>query len=162
MFTDRVDVDIVNNILRQKGATRIKTFHAYVNIVTFVLGKDFEVQYVYNMKEEENNYLERVSPVPYFIGEPVDGDAVVDMIMEDLRSYEEAFESNNFPIYLDISRKVYEARRKIESLMLCEDYARYDMLEDMNKLLDQLLDQLQDTAEDMIPDEGEDPTPSML
>ena len=158
MFTDRVDVDIVNNILRQKGATRIKTFHAYVNIVTFVLGKDFEVQYVYNMKEEENNYLERVSPVPYYIGEPVDGDALVEMIMEDLRSYQEAFESNNFPIYLDISKKVYQARREIESLFLDEEYAKYDMLEDVNDLLDQLLDKLEDTAEEMIPDEGVDPT----
>ncbi|WP_027869134.1 hypothetical protein [Eubacterium sp. AB3007] len=158
MFTDRVDVDIVNNILRQKGATRIKTFHAYVNIVTFVLGKDFEVQYVYNMKEEENNYLERVSPVPYYIGEPVDGDALVEMIMEDLRSYQEAFESNNFPIYLDISKKVYQARREIESLFLDEDYAKYDMLKDVNDLLDQLLDKLEDTAEEMIPDEGVDPT----
>ena len=158
MFTDRVDVDIVNNILRQKGATRIKTFHAYVNIVTFVLGKDFEVQYFYNMKEEENNYLERVSPVPYYIGEPVDGDALVEMIMEDLRSYQEAFESNNFPIYLDISKKVYQARREIESLFLDEDYAKYDMLKDVNDLLDQLLDKLEDTAEEMIPDEGVDPT----
>ena len=158
MFTDRVDVDIVNNILRQKGATRIKTFHAYVNIVTFVLGKDFEVQYVYNMKEEENNYLERVSPVPYYIGEPVDGDALVEMIMEDLRSRQEAFESNNFPIYLDISKKVYQARREIESLFLDEDYAKYDMLKDVNDLLDQLLDKLEDTAEEMIPDEGVDPT----
>ena len=158
MFTDRVDVDIVNNILRQKGATRIKTFHAYVNIVTFVLGKDFEVQYVYNMKEEENYYLERVSPVPYYIGEPVDGDALVEMIMEDLRSYQEAFESNNFPIYLDISKKVYQARREIESLFLDEDYAKYDMLKDVNDLLDQLLDKLEDTGEEMIPDEGVDPT----
>ena len=56
MFTDRVDVDIVNNILRQKGATRIKTFHAYVNIVTFVLGKDFEVQYELDeMRFEEDS-----------------------------------------------------------------------------------------------------------
>jgi hypothetical protein len=79
------------------------------------------------------------------------------MIMEDLRSYQEAFESNNFPIYLDISRKVYDARREIESLFLSEDFARHDMLEEVNHLLDQLLDQLQDTAEEMIPDEGEDP-----
>ena len=112
----------------------------------------------FNMKEEENNYLERVSPVPYYIGEPVDGDALVEMIMEDLRSYQEAFESNNFPIYLDISKKVYQARREIESLFLDEDYAKYDMLKDVNDLLDQLLDKLEDTAEEMIPDEGVDPT----
>jgi hypothetical protein len=153
MFTDRFSVDIVNNILRQKGAVRIKSFNAYVNIATFVLGDNFEVQYVYNMKEEENNYLERVSPVPYYIGAPVDGDAVVDMIMADLKSFEEAFESNNFPIYMELCEKSYRARREIESLLLDEDYARKDDLVQANYLLDQLLELLEDTADDMIPDE---------
>ena len=51
MFSDQVADNIVNNILRQMGATKIKTMPGYINIVTFALSEDFVVQYVYEMKD---------------------------------------------------------------------------------------------------------------
>ena len=55
MISNQITDSIVNTVLRQMGATKIKTLPAYINIVTFKFSEDFKVQYVYEMKENDNN-----------------------------------------------------------------------------------------------------------
>ena len=62
MISSQVTDGIVNTMLRQMGAVKIKTLPAYINIVTFRIEDEFEIQYVYEMKENDTIYLQRVTP----------------------------------------------------------------------------------------------------
>ena len=154
MFSDQVADNIVNNILRQMGATKIKTMPGYINIVTFALSEDFIVQYVYEMKENETIYLQRVTPYEHFIGEPENTDELVEAIREDLDSYKRAFDSNNFDLYLKIADKADKAKKIREKLLLSEKYADPEDLLRVDAALDKMLAALE-SAEHNLKNEGE-------
>lgn len=142
MISDQITDNIVNSILRQMGATKIKTMPARINIVTFAFSDDFNIQYVYEMKENESIYLERVSPYPYFLGEPEDSDQLVEIIRTDLRKYRFAYESNNFPLFMSIAGKAHAAFNQLEKILLADDFANPNDLKRIDKALDQINEML--------------------
>lgn len=149
MFSDQVADNIVNNILRQMGATKIKTMPGYINIVTFALSEDFVVQYVYEMKENETIYLQRVTPYEHFIGEPENTDALVEAIKEDLNSYKRAFSNSNFDLYLELADKVDRAKKIRERLFLSEKSADQADLARVNTALDKVLAALENAERNL-------------
>ena len=149
MFSDQVADNIVNNILRQMGATKIKTMPGYINIVTFALSEDFVVQYVYEMKENETIYLQRVTPYEHFIGEPENTDALVAAIKEDLDSYKRAFDSSNFELFLKLADKAEKAKEIRERLFLSDKYADQVDLVKVDAALDKVLAALEDAEKNL-------------
>lgn len=145
MISNQITDSIVNTVLRQMGATKIKTLPAYINIVTFKFSEDFKVQYVYEMKENDNIYLQRVAPYPYFLGEPDNSDALIEMIKKDLDGYVNAHESDNFPLYMDIERKAEIARNKLQNLLLGDKYANPEDLQGLSDLMSKVIEVLSDS-----------------
>jgi len=140
MISSQVTDGIVNTMLRQMGAVKIKTPPAYINIVTFRIEDEFEIQYVYEMKENDTIYLQRVTPYPYFLGEPENSDELIAMIKEDLDGYVNAYESDNFPLYMEISDKAELARKKLEKLLLGEKYANPEDLKHLSDMMSKVID----------------------
>ncbi|MDY2959533.1 MAG: hypothetical protein SOR72_01870 [Hornefia sp.] len=145
MISNKITDSIVNTVLRQMGATKIKTLPASINIVTFKFSEDFKVKYVYEMKENDNIYLQRVAPYPYFLGEPNNSDALIEMIKKDLDGYVSAHESDNFPLYMDIERKAEIARNKLQHLLLGDEYANPEDLQRLSELMTRVIDLLSDS-----------------
>lgn len=123
MISDKITDSIVNSILRQMGAAKIKTMPAHINIVTFMLSSKFAVKYVYEMKENEKIYLERVSPYPYFLGEPQDSNELIKVITDDLKKCRRAFESDNFELFISIAEKAHSAFARLEDILLANDFS---------------------------------------
>ncbi len=152
MISDQFSDTVVNTVLRQEGADRIKTLPAHINIVTFKLSEEFELQYVYEMKENKSIYLERVTPYAYFLGEPKDIDELVETIMQDARRYKHAYESNNFDLFLSIEGKTFNAINQLETVLLNRDYANREELQAIDGLLDKLNDKWKEVSAHMIED----------
>lgn len=110
--------DLVNTVVRQLGAISVKTKSANVNIATFQLSENIRIKYKYEMKEDEPFYLQRISPYPLLIGTCETTDQLLAMLRKDLKMFQRAYKSSNFPEFLAIMTKLTEARRRTEDLFL--------------------------------------------
>ena len=62
------------------------------------------------------------------------------MIKEDLDGYVNAYESDNFPLYMEISDKAELARKKLEKLLLGEKYANPEDLKHLSDMMSKVID----------------------
>ena len=97
MFNDTFNDDMINIVLRQAGADSIKTHLAHINIVTFQIAPDVKVTYVYEIKENGEIYVERMSPYPMLLGRMFDESALIDIVKDDVASFRNAYHRNRFP-----------------------------------------------------------------
>lgn len=115
---DGIPDDMVNTVVRQLGATSIKTTAAHVNIATFTLSENIKLKYKYDLKASDTYYLQRVSPYPTAIGACENTEQLIAMLKKDLKMFENAFTSSNFPEFLSIMDKLTEAVHRTEDLFL--------------------------------------------
>lgn len=108
---------MVNIMLRQMGATSIKTSPAHINIAKFDFAEDLRITYMYEVKEEEI-WLQRISPYPMLIGKVYNEQQVVDIISIDLSRFKSAYNSSNFSKFIDVANYITTFDRDIENLFM--------------------------------------------
>lgn len=140
MIRNNISDDMVNIMLRQKGAISIKTSPAHINIAKFDLGEDQRVIYMYEVKEEEI-WLQRISPYPMMIGKIYNEQQIVDIIDMDLKKFKAAYESSNFTQFIEVANFVASFDKEIENLFLTRNVSKEDLdeIEAEMKRLHQLI-----------------------
>ena len=143
MIREKFSDDMVNVMLRQLGATSLKTSPAYINIAKFEIAANMKVTYLYEMKEDEI-YLQRVSPYPMMIGKLYNEQQIVDFIKADLQKFKEASCSSNFSAYIGGAKSVQSLIMELENLFMSHNVGKEDLqkinenLEQLHELVDQV------------------------
>ena len=117
MIRSTISGDMVNISLKQMGAVSIKTSPAHINIAKFEIGEDFRITYMYEVKEEEI-YLQRVNPYPMMIGKIYNEQQVVDIIGMDLKKFQSAYRSSNFPKFIQLANDMSTFNKEVENLFM--------------------------------------------
>lgn len=117
MIRSKISDDMVNISLRQMGAISIKTSPAHINIAKFEIGEEFRITYMYEVKEEEI-YLQRVNPYPMMIGKIYNEQQVIDIIDMDLKKFQAAYRSSNFPKFVQLANDMATFNKEVENLFM--------------------------------------------
>lgn len=118
MLQDSITDNMANTVLKQMGATSVVSKPAYINTVKFELSSDVAVVYLYEVKDDNSIYLERLEPYAMFIGEPKDEDELVALIKHDIERFKDALTSANFSKFIDVSGQFSSVNKKFESALL--------------------------------------------
>jgi hypothetical protein len=139
MIKDTTTDDMVNMMLRQMGATSIKTKPAHINIVKFDLSPELRVSYMYEIKKDEGIYLQRVDPYPMLIGKLYNEQDVINIINNDLNKFKSAYGSTNFAKFIEVANNVAAFEKEIENLFMMRNVDAEDLQkihEEMGKVHD--------------------------
>lgn len=118
MLQDTFTDNMVNGLLKQRGATSIKTKPAYINIAKFELSDSVTVVYLYELKENEAIYLQRLEPYPMTMGQIDDENQLVAVIEEDIKKFKDALTSKNFNKFIEIAGTFAEVNKGMEKCLL--------------------------------------------
>lgn len=110
------ELDAQSMKLRQLEAnvTEINTKMCYVSFDV----SGFHLEYVYNINDKGNYFLERIKPYPLALREFDDQEAMVDIIEIDVEQFRNAIKSHNINEFIEISRKLNQTILKFEDLFL--------------------------------------------
>ena len=118
--------DMINIMLQQLGASKIKTTMSQTNSVLFVIKNDVRIRYEYGVSEN-GIYLQRVEPYPMLLGEWKDEHAVINMISADVNRFRHACSSSNYETFLENIQNANDLRKFIENLFLLRNVDAADM-----------------------------------
>ncbi len=151
MIINRITESMANTMLRQMGAVEIKNAPAYVNKVKFKLDGDTNATYIYEIKENEIIYLNRVRPYAIYLGEYKDEQELVSAIKEDLEMLKEAHVSPHFRQYVNIVQKMQGLGGQVENLFMnvATPEGSMDHLEKILDVLAEEIDRLQEYGHEM-------------
>lgn len=124
---NRVSEDMINIILKQMGATSIKSVPSYVNIVKFEVTPKLKLSYVYHINEDDGIYLQRMAPYPMRIGKLYGEQDVIDFIERDIKRFEAAYNSNNFSKFITLTNELAALDRRIENIFMMKNVDRDDL-----------------------------------
>ncbi|MDO4383332.1 MAG: hypothetical protein Q4C18_02435 [Eubacteriales bacterium] len=116
--TDRVSSDMINMMAKQMGAVHIKSDSAYINIYTFKIGEDLRIKYMLDLRRGKGMYLHRVSPYPIMLGKFYGETDIIDYIRRDLQKFQNAYNSEKFEHFLELTEELTQFNRQIEQLFL--------------------------------------------
>lgn len=121
MLRDKITESMANMMLRQMGAVQIKNMPARINKVKFKLEEHLNVTYIYEVKENDVIYLNRVRPYTMFLGSAEDERELVEIIRKDLAIFRHAHDNPNFHKYVEITLKMQDLVRRLEPIYLDKD-----------------------------------------
>ena len=98
---------------------------------------------MYEVKEEEI-YLQRISPYPMMIGKIYNEQQVVDIIQMDLKKFQAAYRSSNFPKFLQLSNNMSTFNKEVENLFMTRNVPGDDL-----EKLDQEFSRLHEMIEEI-------------
>ncbi len=139
-----VSDDMVNMTLKQMGAVSVKSSPGHINKIKFEIGPDFKLTYIYESKENEGIYLQRIEPYPMMIGKLYNELDIVAYIERDYKKFLSAYNSSNFPKFIALTNRFSSFNRKVETLFMTknvpgEGLDRLDSeLEKLNEILDDI------------------------
>ncbi|NLD10833.1 hypothetical protein [Aminicella lysinilytica] len=133
MLQDTVTDYMVNTVLKQMGAVSIKVKPCYINIAKFELdtpndSKKVEVFYLYEMKENDDIYLQRLEPYPMLMGKPSNENELIKVIRADIDKFKSALTSTNFCKFLDLQGLYANVNKSMEELLLSPKTVRTEDL----------------------------------
>lgn len=134
---DRTSEDMINMMLKQKGAAKLKSIPTYVNTVKFVISKNLKLVYIYEIEKNDGIYLQRVKPYPLMIGKLYSPDDVIDFIERDVEKFRDAFESENFPKLIVLANQANSLERKFEKMFLNESL-RSEKIKKLEKAIEEV------------------------
>lgn len=144
MMKDTISNDMINIVLRQMGATTIKTKPAHITIAKFELNDSFRITYLYEIKENEGAYLQRVDPYPMMMGKLYNEEDIVTLIKRDLNKFKSAQNSTNFTKFLEVASHVAAFEKEIENLFLLNNVSAENLdkidseMNNVHKLIDDI------------------------
>lgn len=110
--------DAIETLLRQMGAYDIVKVRGLLYFMKFKLNDKFEISYSYNINTKKQYFLQRIKPYPIPQGVFSDEYEVVSFITKDLKKFNNAMNSSNFSLFLDVTKKVNSITSKMENLFL--------------------------------------------
>ena len=123
----RVSEDMVNMVLKQKGASSIKSLPSYVNIVKFEEDCGIKLTYVYQINEGEGIYLQRMAPYPMRIGMIYNEQDLIDFITRDVHRFRCAHDSSNFSKFIRLTNELATLDRRIENVFMMRNVSGEDL-----------------------------------
>ena len=127
MIKDRFTESMANIMLRQMGAVEILNKPAYINKVKFKLSDGSNVTYIYEIKEGDDIYLNRVRPYPHFLGTFHDEEELVDAIRRDYTMFKVAVTSKNFEQYQRMAKGMEDMNSELEKMFMSRETSREDL-----------------------------------
>ncbi|MGN1381222.1 MAG: hypothetical protein ACI4W2_00250, partial [Eubacterium sp.] len=129
----------------------IKNAPAYVNKVKFKLDEETNATYIYEIKENEVIYLNRVRPYALYLGEYQNEQDLVAAIKEDLEMMKEAHVSPHFRQYISIVQKMQGLGGQVEKLFMnvATPEGSMDHLEKILDVLAEEIERLQEFGKEM-------------
>ncbi len=142
MNKNTIEGDLIEVSLRQLGATKVKEISSVMYFVEFKLTDTLTISYIYNITHKEKYYLQRVKPYPIPQGKFADEREIVDFITKDIKKFQNATRSSNFPTFLSVTERVCTITDRMEELFLNHNVDGEDLKE-----LDAQLDKLTGTMD---------------
>lgn len=127
MIKDRFTESMANIMLRQMGAVEILNKPAYINKVKFKLSDGSNVTYIYEIKEGDDIYLNRVRPYSHFLGTFHDEEELVDAIRKDYTMFKVAVTSKNFEQYQRMAKGMEDMNSELEKMFMSRETSREDL-----------------------------------
>lgn len=127
MIKDRFTESMANIMLRQMGAIEILNKPAYINKVKFKLSDGSNVTYIYEIKEGDDIYLNRVRPYSHFLGTFHDEEELVDAIRRDYTMFKVAVTSKNFEQYQRMAKGMEDMNSELEKMFMSRETSREDL-----------------------------------
>lgn len=113
--------------LREMGAEVIEV-QGVMFFVKFLVN-DIKLVYLYRIDKRNDYYLERLKPYQTTGGTFHTEEEIVDIIKIDVEQYENAIKSNNFSLFLDITKSLSASVRNLEDLFLYYNVSREELVE---------------------------------
>lgn len=133
--------DAIETLLRQMGAYDIVKVRGLLYFMKFKLNDKFEISYSYNINAKKQYFLQRIKPYPIPQGVFSDEYEVVSFITKDLKKFNNAMNSSNFSLFLDVTKKVNSVTSKMEDLFLNYNVDKNEFLR-LNKELDDIVNEI--------------------
>lgn len=133
--------DAIETLLRQMGAYDIVKVRGLLYFMKFKLNDKFEISYSYNINAKKQYFLQRIKPYPIPQGVFSDEYEVVSFITKDLKKFNNAMNSSNFSLFLDVTKKVNSITSKMEDLFLNYNVDKNEFLI-LNKELDDIVNEI--------------------
>lgn len=127
MIKDRFTESMANIMLRQMGAVEILNKPAYINKVKFKLSDGSNVTYIYEIKEGDDIYLNRVRPYSHFLGTFHDEEELLDAIRRDYTMFKVAVTSKNFEQYQRMAKGMEDMNSELEKMFMSRETSREDL-----------------------------------
>lgn len=127
MIKDRFTESMANIMLRQMGAVEILNKPAYINKVKFKLSDGSNVTYIYEIKEGDDIYLNRVRPYSHFLGTFHDEEELVEAIRRDYTMFKVAVTSKNFEQYQRMAKGMEDMNSELEKMFMSRQTSREDL-----------------------------------
>lgn len=127
MIKDRFTESMANIMLRQMGAVEILNKPAYINKVKFKLSDGSNVTYIYEIKEGDDIYLNRVRPYSHFLGTFHDEEELVEAIRRDYTMFKVAVTSKNFEQYQRMAKGMEDMNSELEKMFMSRETSREDL-----------------------------------
>lgn len=127
MIKDRFTESMANIMLRQMGAVEILNKPAYINKVKFKLSDGSNVTYIYEIKEGDDIYLNRVRPYSHFLGTFHNEEELVDAIRRDYTMFKVAVTSKNFEQYQRMAKGMEDMNSELEKMFMSRETSREDL-----------------------------------
>lgn len=141
MIKDRFTESMANIMLRQMGAVEILNKPAYINKVKFKLSDGSNVTYIYEIKEGDDIYLNRVRPYSHFLGTFHDEEELVEAIRRDYTMFKVAVTSKNFEQYQRMAKGMEDMNSELEKIFMSRQTSR----EDLDRIEKSIVDIYNDT-----------------
>ena len=141
----KVSSEMINLRLRQMGATKIQGSLRSTNLVLFQIDEEFELKYIYNVKDDEVIYLQRLSPYPISRVKFQCEDDVIEFIQEDITTFRNARKSSNFDTFIKLTSTTSQLVETLEDLFLFYNVSKDDF-DELTELMDKVhnkLDQIE-------------------
>lgn len=133
--------DAIETLLRQMGASDIIKVRGFLYFMKFKLNDKIEISYSYNINTQNKYFLQRIKPYPIPQGVFYDEYEIVSFIKKDLLKFNNAMNSSNFNLFIDVSKKVNSITSKMEDLFLNNNVDKEELVI-LNKELNIILNEI--------------------
>ncbi|MGL4913233.1 MAG: hypothetical protein ACRC3Y_12475 [Romboutsia sp.] len=133
--------DAIETLLRQMGASDIVKVRGFLYFMKFKLNDKIEISYSYNINTQNKYFLQRIKPYPIPQGVFCDEYEIVSFIKKDLLKFNNAMNSSNFNLFIDVTKKVNSITSKMEDLFLNNNVDKEELII-LNNELDIILNEI--------------------
>ncbi|CEN84329.1 hypothetical protein NE452_06715 [Paeniclostridium sordellii] len=136
--------DTIEARLRYIGATDIRKINGLLYFIEFEIADNLKVLYTYNINTKNKYFLQRIKPYPIPEGVFEKEYEVVSFIERDIKKFNNAKNSNNFNLFLEITSELNTICFDIEHLFLNYNIDKMDLYK-LKSELDDILNLFDDS-----------------
>lgn len=140
---NKVSSETINLILRQMGAAEIKTYPTRTNRVKFNIDEGFALTYIYEVRDEDVLYMQRISPYPISRIKFNNDEEMIQFIKEDVTTFENARKSSNFDTFIHLTSNTLQLVEKLEDLFLFYNVSK-ESFDEMTGLIEHVYEKLEE------------------